>query len=99
MTADRIIEYWALFKFTQPIILEIKVAYVITSDPNSFDLVNYKSSIRNQIEVILSQLSADLNDIGWASAANTILDQIQDISYIELKFNEESGVTVYRVPS
>jgi hypothetical protein len=99
MTSDRIIEYWALFKFTQPIILEIKVAYVITSDPISFDLVSYKSSIRNQIEVILSQLPAELNDIGWASAANTILDQIQDISYIELKFNGDSGVTVYRVPS
>ena len=92
----RLVETWVTNRFEAPYECTIKIAFMSGTD-GEYNIPALKSDIKSTIHEILHFIEKELGQKASPFViANTIMNNLVEVSYVEISNNGEDGVTIYR---
>jgi hypothetical protein len=93
---DRLVETWVSNHFETPYKCVIKLG-IMTEIDIEYNILGLKSEFKARIDDILHEIKSDNGEnANLYTIANSILDYLTEVSYVEITINGEDGVTIYR---
>lgn len=93
---DRLVETWVTNHYETPYKCAIKTGVTSGAD-GEYDLLGLKTTIKTKTDDILHYIKKELGDKASPfTIANTLLEYLPTITYIEITMNGEDGVTIYK---
>ena len=83
-------------KFETPYNCTVKIAFLSGTD-GEYNILNLKSGIKSRVDDILHCIHKEIgNKATLFEIANTLINYLPEVTYVEFTMNGEDGVTIYR---
>jgi len=92
---DRLIETWVSNKYEIPYNCTVKTAF-ISGATGEYDILGLKSGVKARVDDILHLIFKERgSNVTLLLIANSLIEYLPEVSYVEVTMNGEDGVTVY----
>lgn len=92
----RLVETWVTNYFDTPYKCTIKTGITSEAD-GQYDLLGLKTTIKTKSDDILHYINREFGEKASPFIiANTLLDYMPVVTYVEITMNGEDGVTIYK---